>query len=280
MKIEKLKYKKKPTATIDFIIGQCGSGKSTLACAFLTKYKKKGYNVYSNVFCEGAYKFDLDDLMSYDFGRYAVLWIDEGAVSGLAARGNQYKKNTTDNIIEFFQKFRHHNVEKVFITCPDFDDIIVPARNRAENIIYVRKSNLFALIFSPVNFILKLFHKNTLDFSFYRYIGQKTDINSSDKKKGGKLEKFQYWRLKIGFIFLNRYRKYFRSFSPRELPKKEFEVWSKSTILESDIPEIYNKPSCKPKFIDKDKLKKKIKEKMKGLKTLQRKNKKPEVKDS
>lgn len=282
MRIEKRKYKNNPTATVDFLIGQRGSGKSTLACKLLLKYKEKGYNVYSNTYLEGARKFRLEDLMVYDFGPYAVLWIDEGAVSGLATRGNQYKKSNTDNIIKFFQEFRRFKFEKVIITCPDFDDVIPAARNAAENIVYIQRSKLFGFIFCIPNFILRLTHKPTLDFSVCKYCGQVTDIigGSDGKKIGrkkGQLQKVQYWKLGRSYFFLNRYRKYFTSFTQEKLTEREWSTWGKE-IKDSDIPEVYNGPLYKPKFIDR--LKKKIKEKMKGLKTLQRKNKKPDVEDS
>lgn len=106
------------------------------------------------------------------------------------------------------------------------------------------------------NLILKrIFHKSTIDFSVCKFCGQKTDINS-DKKKGGKLEKFQYWiPLKRKWFLLNPYRKYFKSFAPRELPKKNWTTWETENIIDdSEIPEIYY-----PKKSLKEKLKEKIK---------------------
>lgn len=269
--IEKIIYKTFPDATVDFYIGQCGSGKSTLACKTLLGYKKKGYNIYSNTYMKGAYKFDISDLMSYDFGEYAVLWIDEGAVSGLASRGQSYKKSNTDNVIEFFQKYRHHKVEKIIITCPDFDDVIPVTRNRADKIIYIQRSRFFNFILLLPNLILKrIFHKSTIDFSSCKFCGQKTDINS-DKKKGGKLEKFQYWiPLKRKWFLLNPYRKYFKSFAPRELPKKNWTTWETENIIDdSEIPEIY---------YPKKSLKEKLKEKIKVFKTSQGERKEKDVK--
>ena len=122
------------------------------------------------------------------------------------------------------------------------------------------------------NIILKrIFHKSTIDISVCKFCGQKTDINS-DKKKGGKLEKFQYWiPLRRKWFLLNPYRKYFKSFSPRELPQKKWTTWENEFIDDSEIPEIYE---------SKKTLKEKIIEKIKGFKKSSHKKEKEEVKDS
>jgi len=102
-------------------------------------------------------------------------------------------------------------------------------------------------------------------------------VNSVDKKliliqtkrKADKLEKFQYWiPLKRKWFLLNPYRKYFKSFAPRELPKKKWTTWENEFIDDSNIPEIY----CPKKSF-----KEKIKEKIKVFKKPSHKKEKKEV---
>ena len=108
---------------ISLIIGDCGSGKSVEGARMCAKYMKKGYKVYSNLYLQGAYKFDLSDLMNYDFGENSVLFIDEAASHGLGSRGSMYKNTITTNIVEFMTMYRHYKVKEIIIVSPSFADV-------------------------------------------------------------------------------------------------------------------------------------------------------------
>lgn len=144
---------------IEVFIGDRGSGKSSLAISLALKYMKKGKPVYSNLFLKGAYKLDLSDLMSYELKENAVIVIDEASTYGLGSRGTLYKKNTTDNIIEFFTMHRHYKVAHIFVISPSFTDVLPIVRDNANKIYAVKPSIM-----------------NKLGFNKYKLIGKKLDI--------------------------------------------------------------------------------------------------------
>lgn len=147
--------KKHVNSRVSIIIGDCGSGKTTQATIFAQKYMKKGFNVYSNMFMQGTYQLELDDLMKYDLGENSVVILDEASSKGLASRGDMYKKSNKDEVIEFFTMYRHYEVAHIFVICPAFKDIIPIVRSRADEIILTRKSILNLIGFNKVKYIRK-----------------------------------------------------------------------------------------------------------------------------
>lgn len=211
----------------DLIIGDCGSGKSTYGAKLIIDYMKKGYPVYSNIYLQGARKFDITDFMNYDFEPGAVILFDEAATYGLASRGDNYKKNNSPNIIEFFTMYRHYNIQHIIIISPSFQDVIPIVRSRVKNITVVKKNFLLAFLFLPVNLILHILKKDTLKFGTLKYIFKKIDV-IGDGKKGSASEPKEVYKwipFRYKFFLLNPYYKYFNSYSKRDLPSKSWDIW-------------------------------------------------------
>lgn len=125
---------------IKLIIGDCGSGKSLQGALFCAEHMKKGRTVYSNMFLKGAKKLNLDDLLKYDLGEDSVVYIDEAVSSGLGSRGTMYKKNTKDNLVEFFTMYRHYHVAEIIVVSPSFSDVLPFIRDNANEIILCKRS--------------------------------------------------------------------------------------------------------------------------------------------
>ena len=193
---------------ISLIIGDCGSGKSVEGARMCAKYMKKGYKVYSNLYLQGAYKFDLSDLMNYDFGENSVLFIDEAASHGLGSRGSMYKNTITTNIVEFMTMYRHYKVKEIIIVSPSFADVIPVVRDNATNIIVVKKS-----IF------------NLLGFNKIRRIWKKVDIKEGEPKMV-----YDFIFLSTRLHFRQHIFKLYDSYTRKELNKKEFIAWYQEDI--------------------------------------------------
>lgn len=188
---------------ISLIIGDCGSGKSVQGAKICVDYMKKGFTVYSNLYLQGAKKIELTDLMEYELGENAVLFLDEAASHGLGSRGSMYKNSTTQNIVEFMTMYRHYKIKEIIIVSPSFSDVIPVIRDNATNIIVVKKS-----IF------------NLFGFNKTKKIWKKVDIKEGEPK------------MVYDFLFMStrlHYRKhifkYYDSYTRKELKEKEFENW-------------------------------------------------------
>ena len=140
---------------IVFVMGNCGSGKSCYLAKVATKYINKGFNVYSNLPIYGTYSFTLDDLNKNKFYNNSIIIFDESASMGLCSRGNEYKKNTNSDIIEYFTTYRHYGIKRIYICSPNFDDVLTIIRSNVNNIKIVGKGFYQFLVDTTVNnFIL------------------------------------------------------------------------------------------------------------------------------
>lgn len=208
---------------VEFIIGDCRVGKSNYACAQAQKFIKKGYRVYCNFHMLGTYRFDINDLMVYDFEEGAVMVFDEIASCGLASRGDSYKNSNTPNVIEFFTTYGHYKFEKIIIISPSFQDCIPVVRSRVTGVTVCKKPIITTLLLKPLNFILKLFKKNPIKFTLQKYISKHIDIVNKD---GGAPEEVYKWIfLKRTYTFQNKWFKYFDSFTQKNLFKKDWIMW-------------------------------------------------------
>lgn len=233
MKIRKNSKVKTHDSKFDFIIGDCGSGKTSYACSIGRKYLKKGYPVYSNVYMEGFRKFDLSDLMRFEFGKGAVIIYDEAATYGLNSRGNASKINTTQEVVEFFTMYRHYSVERIIIISPSFQDVIPVVRNRVVDITVVSQSRLFNFLLFPINIFLR---ENKIRISHVGKIKKRINVVgfSSDKKVGGEPKEVYFKQLSFKYFILNFTYKYFDSFSCKKLKNKVWHVWGEEL---KDTPE-------------------------------------------
>ena len=218
---------KKFHSNIDFIIGDCGTGKSTLAAKIGLEYLKKGYPCYSNVYIEGFRQYTIDDLMKYDLGDGYVLILDEAATYGLASRGDNHKKNNTPNVIEFFTMYRHYKAEKIIIISPSFQDIIPVVRSRINTIWVCKKPFFIDLLLFPVNLILSIFQKNTINIGLVKFITKSIDVIGSMKEGSASEPKevYRWMPVKRKYFLQNPIYKYFDSYCRRPLEHKDWNVW-------------------------------------------------------
>lgn len=197
---------------IHIIVGNQGAGKSCYGVIQALKHIKKGRPVFSNLPLKNAFEFAKEDIMQYDFGKDAVLIFDEGATYGLGSRGNQYKKNTTDGIVEFFTMHRHYDVREVIIISPNFTDIIPAVRDNATKITVVKRGflSLFGLISKKE--IIR---------------GYDIDEKSNEIKYAYKWKPFSLWWFRPKKAYAH-----FDSWVRKDLKSKE---WKKYSELECDF---------------------------------------------
>lgn len=222
--------------SIEFVMGNCGSGKSTYLAKLATEYIKMGYNVYSNIAINGCRRFELSDLMVYDFGKDAILLFDESASMGLCSRGNEYKKNTTPELIQFFTTYRHYEVAKVVLCSPNFVDVLPFIRDNVNTIHIVNKS-IFSILFLPINLLIALFchdrrkyEKKKIRLSSIRFLNKKIVV----QKEGIKTPQCSYEPVSFyrKFFILNKYYCNFDSFIKFvELTPKDFPLWNDINIV-------------------------------------------------
>lgn len=233
MYIKKNSKVKNHDSKFDFIIGDCGAGKTSYACSVGMKYLKKGYLVYSNVYMEGFRKFDLSDLMKYEFGKGAIIIYDEAATYGLNSRGNASRINTTQEVVEFFTMYRHYAVERIIIISPSFQDVVPVVRNRVVNITVIEHSKLFDFLLFPINIFLR---EHKIRISHVGTIKKRLGIVgfSLNKKEGGEPKEVYFKVPSLKYFILNFTYKYFNSFSRKELKHKVWHVWGEEL---KDTPE-------------------------------------------
>lgn len=191
---------------ISIIVGNQGAGKSCLGVIKALKYLKEGFPVYSNLPVKGCYKFNKDDIMKNEFKKDAVLLFDEGATYGLGSRGDQYKKNTTSGIVEFFTMHRHYGIKEVIIISPNFTDVIPSVRDNATTVTVVKRGFL-----SLVGLI------------------SKRDVirNYSIDEMANELKYAYKWKgLSLWWFRPSKAYEYFDSWTRKELQSKNWELWS------------------------------------------------------
>lgn len=188
---------------IRLIIGNCGSGKSLQGALFCAEHMRKGRRVYSNMYLRGAYKLELDDLLNFDLGEDAVVYLDEAVSTGLGSRGTMYKKNTKDNIIEFMTMWRHYKVKDIIVVSPSFNDVLPIIRDNAEEIIFCKKSIL-----------------NLIGLNKYKRISRHLTISEGQPSMRYEFVPFstKYYRRKPAYEL-------FDSFVKKDLPDKNWERW-------------------------------------------------------
>lgn len=199
---------------ITMIIGTQGGGKSVQAVLMAKKYIKKGFTVYSNLFIEGTYKIDLEDLMTYELDENCVVVLDEGASMGLGSRGTAYKKNNKDNIIELFTMHRHYKIQDIIVVSPSFSDVLPIIRDNANRILLVKKS------------LFNLFH-----FNCVREIGRSVALQSNGGTQEPAMTYF-YRGIFPRYYYRKKAYSSYNTYSKRVLFKKEFLKWE--DILKND----------------------------------------------
>lgn len=125
--------------TFDIYFGVPGSGKTTL-CAYLAKkynkkYKKKGNKVYCNVDIKDTYCIEKTDIGYYDISN-GLLLFDE---VGIDFNNRNFKKNFTDEQLDFFKKHRHYNVD-IAVFSQFWNDPDKKLRDLTTRIFLIKKS--------------------------------------------------------------------------------------------------------------------------------------------
>lgn len=215
---------------IVFVMGNCGSGKSCYLAKIATKYSKKGYKVYSNLPIYNTYGFTLDDLNVNKFEKDSILIFDESASMGLCSRGNEYKKNTNSNIIEFFTTYRHYGIKRIYVCSPNFDDVLTIIRSNVNTIKVIGNGFYQFIVDFTLNAIIRMinfiFRKQ---FNEIRISGVKTLRKTIYIDKKG-VEKpqilFKPKLLSVPFVLNFHYWKFDSYKEFKSLNRKEWKKWN------------------------------------------------------
>lgn len=216
---------------IVFVMGNCGSGKSCYLAKIATKYTKKGYKVYSNLPIFGTYGFTLDDLNVNRFEKDSILIFDESASMGLCSRGNEYKKNTNSDIIEFFTTYRHYKIKRIYICSPNFDDVLTIVRSNVNNI-QIIGSGFYQFIFDitintiirMINFVFKKHFINEIKVSGVRTLKKTIYVDKKGMEKPQILFKPNF--LSIPFVLNFHYWKFDSYKEFKLLNNKDWKKWN------------------------------------------------------
>lgn len=215
---------------IVFVMGNCGSGKSCYLARIATKYQKKGMKVYSNLPILGTYGFTLEDLNVNRFEKDSILIFDESASMGLCSRGNEYKKNTNSDIIEFFTTYRHYGIRRIYICSPNFDDVLTIIRSNVNNI-QIIGSGLYQFLFDvSINVVIGMinfmFRKkiNEVRVSGVRTLRKTIHVNKKGVEKPQIL--FKPKLISIPFVLNFHYWKFDSCKEFKMLNNKEWKKWN------------------------------------------------------
>lgn len=125
---------------ISIYFGLPGAGKTTIAAAESLKYRKKGFDVYSNVNLYGCKKIDKEDLGNYNIEN-ALIILDEASIMF----NNRDFKTMSHETIEFLKYHRHYKT-KIIVFSQSYDDMDITFRRLAYHYYFVRRSIIPGLI--------------------------------------------------------------------------------------------------------------------------------------
>ena len=181
------------------VIGKKGSGKSTLSAKLSIRYRKRGWNVFSDTPISGCVLYDVNELGVYHFPPKSVLFVDEAGLT----YNNRNFKSFPPHLVEFFKKQRKYRL-KIYLLSQSYD---VDKKIR-DLVDYVYLATGFANIFSyAVRYNRRVVcHEST---------GQSESRFADDFVKDSIFTCF-FGSRKLTFI--PRYIKYFTSFDAPVLP--------------------------------------------------------------
>lgn len=175
------------------VFGLPRSGKTTFLCKIAKKAIKKGGKVYTNFPCKGAYKLDFSTLGKFNYSNCLIL-IDE---ISLVCDSRDWK-NFNSDLRYFFTNHGHYCVD-IYYCSQWFTDCDVKIRRMTEQLFYVERK--------PLGFSMR--------FDVVR------DIATTESGEIADSYKFRHGRL----FFRPPYYRMFNSFSRKELPELEPELW-------------------------------------------------------
>jgi len=193
-------------------MGLPGSGKSTMASVLALKHLKAGYVVYSNFPIHGCRKLDLTkDIMHYNLEN-ALILIDEAGIEYDSRDWQKFSKES----VEFYKTHRHYKLRVILFT-QYWDDVDKKIRNLTNKIYVVRKS------------LIPFFVKCKEIKSFLGVSDEKQIVMQYDFKP--------VYLLGTRLYFVYFARRMFDSWSHRELPEKDWELWDLK-IVKNQIKQV------------------------------------------
>lgn len=180
-----------PTYTLEVYMGKKGAGKSTFATYLAIKYKKDGWNVYSNFYIPNTYLFDIEDFGTYEFKEHSLILCDEAGI----LFNNRDFKTLKPEVRNFLALQRKYSNKIVFFSQSYNVDKAI--RDLADDIFTISK--VFRV------------------FTIVKRINKKIGIKNDGENGGQLIEEYKY----VGFpkfIYIPRYTCLFDSF---ERPKME-----------------------------------------------------------
>jgi DNA helicase HerA-like ATPase len=181
--------------SLSLYFGVPGAGKSTFAAYLAKKDMKKGRKVWSNFGITGAMKVEKGDIghvMIHD-GR---LIIDEAGLEY-----DNRKMSMTDAEIYFYKYHRHYQLDVDFFS--QGLDVDIKIRKLARHIYLIKPS------------LLPFFIKR-------KEIGRRVGISDVTKEI---IDEYFFVPLGSKYIFCPPLWKLFNTYSRKELPDKEWELW-------------------------------------------------------
>lgn len=183
--------------SIDLYFGVPGAGKTTWAASLAAKAMKRNRPVFSNVFINGCYQYNKDDL-GVNLIENALVIVDEAGLEF-----DNRKMSMNDNEIYFFKYHRHYQNDIVFFS--QGLDVDIKIRKLAQH--------LYLLVPSLIpGFILR------------KKIDRKVGIDDN----GQIIDKFSFRPFISGgysWIWAPRFRKYFDTLDRKKLNLKTFDVY-------------------------------------------------------
>ena len=203
-------FKFKRNCGFDTYFGVPGSGKTTIA-AWLAKISlKKRNNVYSNVSILGAYEIDKSDIGKYKI-EDGLLLLDE---CGSDFNNRNYKAMTPEQI-EWFKKHRHYGVDVVCFS-QYWNDIDIILRNLSTNLYLIKPS------------IIPFFIKR-------KRIGKRISIDKESKQI---IDEYYFVPFSGFYFFAPGVWKLFKTNERKDLPYKDFKIYSNLTLEEEKVEEL------------------------------------------
>lgn len=203
-------FKFKRNCGFDTYFGVPGSGKTTIA-AWLAKISlKKRNNVYSNVSILGAYEIDKSDIGKYKI-EDGLLLLDE---CGSDFNNRNYKAMTPEQI-EWFKKHRHYGVDVVCFS-QYWNDIDIILRNLSTNLYLIKPS------------IIPFFIKR-------KRIGKRISIDKESKQI---IDEYYFVPFSGFYFFAPGVWKLFKTNERKDLPYKDFKIYSNLTSEEEKVEEL------------------------------------------
>lgn len=185
---------------IDYYFGVMGAGKTTVAVALARKALKQGKKVFCNFPLAGTYSYDVSDL-GVHLIEDALIILDEAGIEF----NNRFFRSMSKEAISFFKYSRQYCCDIVVLSqCHEDTDITI--RRLANRFFWVKKS---VLGFTRV---VRLYR--------YLYIDDKT----KELVYGFKPLSF-FDNVFCKYYYRPLYYKYFNSWQPPALPKKDFKKW-------------------------------------------------------